>query len=101
MRSDIKKFIKECEACQRNKSENTHSAGLLQPLPIPTKVWIDISLDLIEGLPSSGGYSVIMVVVDRLSKCLFYTSFPHTQHLRLPKFLLQMFSSYMACPVQL
>lgn len=68
MKGDIRQFIRECETCQRNKAENIFPSGLLQPLPIPTRVWTDISMDFIEGLPKSKGYSVIMVVVDRLSK---------------------------------
>jgi len=38
MKADIKNFIKECDIYQRNKNETIHPAGLLQPLPIPTKV---------------------------------------------------------------
>ena len=77
MRKEVRRFIKECDICQQNKSENIHPAGLLQPLPIPTKVWTDISLDFIEGLPNSEGYSVIMVVVDRLSKYAHFIPISH------------------------
>lgn len=68
MRNSVKKFIKTCDICQRAKHTNTHPAGLLQPLPIPNQIWEDISMDFICGLPVNKGYSVIFVVVDRLSK---------------------------------
>jgi hypothetical protein len=68
MKSDVKKFIKECDVCQRVKAENLSPAGLLQPLPIPDRPWSSISMDFIEGLPLSHGYSVVWVVVDRLTK---------------------------------
>lgn len=64
----MRTFIRECDTCQRIKNENIAPAGLLQPLPIPTKNWTEISMDFIEGLPRSQGHEVIFVVVDRLSK---------------------------------
>jgi hypothetical protein len=42
--------------------------GTLQPLPIPPIIWKNISMGFITGLPKLGNKSVIMVVVDRLSK---------------------------------
>jgi hypothetical protein len=66
--AQIKAYLRECDTCQRNKSELTLPRGLLQPLPIPTAVWSDISMDFVDGLPVSQGKSVIYVVVDRLSK---------------------------------
>ena len=77
MRKDIRKFIRECEVCQRNKIENLIPARALQRLAIPSKVWGDISMDFIKGLPLSKGYSVIMVIVDMFSK---YNHFIPMEH---------------------
>lgn len=64
MHKDIKKFIAHCNICQHQKYEAIHPPGLLQPLPIPTGAWVDISQDFIEGLPHSQDKNVILVVVD-------------------------------------
>jgi hypothetical protein len=77
MRRDIKAFIRQCDTCQMNKHDNTYPAGVLQPLPIPSRVWTDISMDFVEGLPLSQGYSVIFVVVDRLSKYANFMALSH------------------------
>lgn len=64
----VKEFVQQCQTCQKAKTERISPAGLLQPLPIPKRAWAVISLDFIEGLPTSGGYNVILVVVDKFSK---------------------------------
>jgi hypothetical protein len=63
--------------CQCNKGEIVKSSGTLQPLPIPPAIWKDISMDFITSLPKSGNKSVIMVVVDHLSKYAHLCALQH------------------------
>jgi hypothetical protein len=64
----VREFVRGCSVCQHNKTEHLHPTGLFQPLPVPDAVWMDISMDFVEGFPKVGGKSVVMTVVDRLSK---------------------------------
>ncbi|KAF3631634.1 Photosystem II 5 kDa protein, chloroplastic [Capsicum annuum] len=68
MKTTIKDYVAACSVCQRNKAVNLSPAGLLQPLQLPNQIWSDISMDFIDGLPKSGGKTVLLVVVDRFSK---------------------------------
>ena len=77
MRTSVKEFIRNCDVCQRSKTETLRPAGLLQPLPIPQRVWTEISMDFVEGLPSSQDNDAIIVVVDRLSKYAHFVPMKH------------------------
>nr|GEV27144.1 transposon Ty3-G Gag-Pol polyprotein [Tanacetum cinerariifolium] len=77
IKEGVKRFIQGCHICQRFKTESCRPAGLLQPLPIPSRIWEDISMDFIEGLPPSNGFTTIMLVVDRLSKYAHFVLIRH------------------------
>jgi len=64
----VKDYCKSCTTCSRAKPVRHKSYGLLKQLLIPEKPWNSISMDFIEKLPPSSGYTSILVTVDRLSK---------------------------------
>jgi hypothetical protein len=68
LKQDVRTYVAHCTVCQQAKSEHVGKPGLLQPLPIPSKAWEIVSLDFVEGLPKSGGYDTIMVIIDKFTK---------------------------------
>ncbi|KAJ0441335.1 putative nucleotidyltransferase, Ribonuclease H [Helianthus annuus] len=68
MKATVTEFIAQCQVCQQTKPSFLSPGGLLQPLPIPNAIFEDLALDFITCLPNSHGKTVIMVVIDRLSK---------------------------------
>ena len=77
MKQYIRNFVAECDVCQCNKGETVKSPGTLQLLPIPPVIWKDISMEFITGLPKSSNKSIIMVVVDLLSKYAHFCTLHH------------------------
>jgi len=88
IKNDIQKFIAKCPTCQQSKVDDISPLGLLQPLPIPQRVWSDINMDFIVGLPNCKGKTVIWVVLHRLSK---YTHFVPMSHPYTASFVAQLF----------
>lgn len=74
--SDVKEFVLNCVTCQVMKPLNQKPTSLLMPLPIPSEVWTDISMDFITNLPKVQGKTVIMVIVDRLTKYSHFCALP-------------------------
>ena len=52
----------------RSKAQCHKPYGMLQQLPVPEKPWNSISMDFIEQLLASSGFTSILVVVDHFSK---------------------------------
>ena len=77
MTRTIQQMVVEGDTCQRNEGETTPLPGLLEPFPIPPQIWTDISMDFIDGLPKSGGKTMILVVVHRLSKYRHFCALSH------------------------
>ena len=64
----VKDYVSSCTSCGRAKAPRYRPYSLLKQLPIPTCPWHSISMDFIEQLPSSDGFTSILIVVDCLSK---------------------------------
>jgi hypothetical protein len=73
----VQDFVRACEVRQRNKGEHLQPGGLLQPLGVPTTIWEDVAMDFVEALPKVHGKSVILTVVDRLSKAAHFIPLGH------------------------
>ncbi len=76
MARDIRLFVLACSVCAISKTSNRPSAGLLQPLLVPSRPWSHISLDFVTGLPPSQGNTVVLTVVDRFSKATHFIPLP-------------------------
>ncbi|KAL0554252.1 hypothetical protein IC582_008169 [Cucumis melo] len=69
MKREVADCVSRCLVCQQVKTPRQRPARLLQPLSVPGWKWESVSMDFITGLPKTlKGYTVIWVVVDRLTK---------------------------------
>ena len=66
IRTFVKNYISSCTSCTCAKVPRHKPYGLLKQLPIPERPWNSISMDFIEHLPPSSGFTSILIVVDRL-----------------------------------
>jgi len=61
-----------CNSCQRNKNYIEQPAGKLIPNSILEKPWSHILVDFITKLLLAQGYDLILVIVDRLTKMVYF-----------------------------
>jgi hypothetical protein len=77
MKQTIKAFVAACDVCLQAKPDRAKYPGLLSPLPVPTEAWQVVTMDFIDGLPTSAHANCIMVVVDKLSKFAHFIPLHH------------------------
>src|SRR5258707_5270812 len=68
LRHMVGDYIRSCTSCACTKAMHHKPYSLLKQLPIPGQPWESISMDFIEQLPVLEGFTVILVIVDRLTK---------------------------------
>ncbi|KAK3518489.1 hypothetical protein QTP70_001477 [Hemibagrus guttatus] len=68
MTRDSEDFMRTCSMCAQTRSSRQLPEGLLEPLLIPSRPWSHVAVDFITDLPSSQGFTMVMVTTDRFSK---------------------------------
>ena len=61
MGQDVENYVYNYLVCQVMKSDHQKKAGQLQPIPIPTRKWEQITTDLVTNLLPSKGYTAIAI----------------------------------------
>jgi len=49
MEPEVREYVEGCSVCAQNKTSSGSRMGLLQPLPLPSRPWSDISMDFVTG----------------------------------------------------
>lgn len=79
MAKAVRQMVRNCDSCGRNTAWRHRRQGFLKPLPIPDRIWQELSIDFIVDLPESWGCKNIVVVTDRLGKGVAFDSLPNIE----------------------
>ena len=84
--------VQHCDICQRVKRKFDHPSEPLHPLPVPSKVWSQIGVDLVGPLQvTSSGNQYIVVAVDYFSKWPEAKAIPSKEAIHVADFLNSLF----------
>ena len=89
MTQDVHRFVRNCNTCGKSKIWREQKHRLLKPLPIPERIWSELSVDFIIGLAPSKDCTSIMIVTDRLSKSIIVVPMKETRAINVAQTLLE------------
>ena len=89
MTQDVRRFVCNCNICGKSKIWRKQKHGLFKPLPIPERIWSELSVDFITGLAPSKDCTSIMVVTNRLSKSIIAVPMKETRAINVAQTLLE------------
>ena len=72
MRKEVEPYLRNCYMCKCAKASWDAYNSLLQSLPVPEKLWVDLTIDFVVGLPKSQGFDAILMVIDQFLKKKHY-----------------------------
>ena len=94
---DVEYYIQRCDRCQRRKSISIQkSRAKLRSVPVPKKVWYQVSIDLMQ-MSECRGYKYCLGVQDYFSKWTEMVPIPNKKASTIAKELYFMFTRY-GCP---
>ena len=94
---DVEYYIQRCDRCQCRKSISIQKTrAKLRSVPVPKKVWYQISIDLMQ-MSECRGYKYILGVQDYFSKWTEMVPIPNKKASTIAKELYFMFTRY-GCP---
>jgi len=68
--NDVRKWCQDCQSCQRSKV-STQPAAAVETIPLPSKRFTHIHLDLVGPLPATrDSYKYLLTIIDRSTRWL-------------------------------
>ena len=88
--ASVRVFVLSCEFCQFHKHQTGRSAGLLEPIPPPSRPFESLNMDHLGPFKTTAdGNKHILVIVDYLTKWVEAVAVPDTSSKHVIKFLKQ------------
>jgi hypothetical protein len=98
---EVRKFLRNYDIYGRMTIWREKRHGLLKPLPIPERIWSELSIDFITRLPLSGSNQAdtIIVITDWLLKSMIFEAMTSTITEAVAERLLSSFIRYYGLPL--